>query len=79
MRGKSPGDESLTLTRCHSCGLPELYDSLEGGKSICGRAHNLKGRKVENFSKIKNQTGRLAIEEGDVYMKRIPREGGKRF
>ena len=28
--GRSPGDEPLTLTRCHSCGLPELYEAFEG-------------------------------------------------
>ena len=28
--GRSPGEESLTLTRCHSCGLPQLYEALEG-------------------------------------------------
>ena len=30
--------------RCHSCGLPELYEALEGWKSICGRPDNLKGK-----------------------------------
>ena len=40
--GRSPGDEPLTLTRWHSCGLPQLYEALEGWKSICGRAYNLK-------------------------------------
>ena len=35
--GRSPGDVPLTLTRCHSCGLPQLHKALEGWKSICGR------------------------------------------
>ena len=34
--GHSPGDEPLTLTRYHSCGLQQLYEALEGWKSICG-------------------------------------------
>ena len=38
-------DEPLTLMKCHICGLPQLYEALEGWKSICGRAHNLKGIK----------------------------------
>ena len=42
--GCSPGDEPLTLTRCHRCGLPQLY---EGWKSVCGRAYNLKGINVK--------------------------------
>ena len=25
---RSPEDEPLTLTRCHSCGLPLLYEAL---------------------------------------------------
>ena len=29
------GDEPLTLMRCHSCGLPQLYEAFEGWKSIC--------------------------------------------
>ena len=43
--GRSLGDGLLTLTRCHSCGLPQLYETCEGWKSICGRAYNLKGIK----------------------------------
>ena len=43
--GRSPGDETLTLKRCHSCGLPQLYEDLEGWKSVSGRAYNLKGKK----------------------------------
>ena len=27
----SLGDEPLTFTRYHICGLPELYEALEGG------------------------------------------------
>ena len=42
---RSPEDEPLTLTRCHSCGLLQLYEALEGGKSVYGRAYNLKGIK----------------------------------
>ena len=41
MTGAYPGDEPLTLTRCHSFGLPWLYEAVEGWKS--GRASNLKG------------------------------------
>ena len=41
--GRSAGDEPLTLTRCHSCGLPQLYEVLEGWNSVCGEAYNLKG------------------------------------
>ena len=29
--GRSPEDKPLTLTRCHSCGLPQLYEAPEGG------------------------------------------------
>ena len=29
--GRSQGDEPLTFTRCHSCGLSQLYEALEGG------------------------------------------------
>ena len=47
--GRSPGDAPLTLTRWHSCGLPHLYEALEGWKSICGRAYNLKGIKGNCF------------------------------
>ena len=42
---RSLGDEHLTMTRCHSCVLPQLYEALEGWKSVCGRAYNLKGIK----------------------------------
>ena len=40
--GRSPGDEPLTLTRCHSCEMPQTYEALEGQKSVCGQAHNLR-------------------------------------
>ena len=36
-----PGDESLRLMRCHSCGLSGLYEAL-GWNSVCGRVYNLK-------------------------------------
>ena len=39
--GCSPGDEPLTLTRYHSCGLLQLYEALEGWKSVCGLAYIL--------------------------------------
>ena len=32
--GRSPGNEPLTLTRYHSCGLPQLYEALEGWKFV---------------------------------------------
>ena len=32
-------------TRCHSCGLPQLYEALEVWKSVCNRAYNLKSIK----------------------------------
>ena len=40
--GHSPGDVPLTLTRCHSCGLPHLYEALEGWRFVCGLAYSLK-------------------------------------
>ena len=39
--GRSPGDEGITLTRCHSCGLLQLYEAFEGWRSVSGRAYNL--------------------------------------
>ena len=33
------GDEPLTLTICHSCEVPHLYEALEGRKPVCGQAH----------------------------------------
>ena len=38
--GRSPGDESLTLTGYRSCGLPQLYEAL-GWKSVCDQPCNL--------------------------------------
>ena len=29
--GRCPGNEPLTLTRCHSCELQQLYEAFEGG------------------------------------------------
>ena len=29
--GRCPGNEPLTLTRCHSCELQKLYEAFEGG------------------------------------------------
>ena len=43
--GRSPGDEPQTLTRYHSCGLPQLYEAFVGWKQFCGQAYNLKGIK----------------------------------
>ena len=40
--GCSPGDEPLTLMRCPSCWLPQLYESLERGKSACDQAYNVR-------------------------------------
>ena len=47
--GCSPGDKQLTLKRCHICGFPQLYEALEGWKSVCGLAYNLKYIKKEIF------------------------------
>ena len=47
--GRTPSDEPLTLTRCYSCGLPQLCEAFEGFKSVCSRTYNLKGIK-EKFS-----------------------------
>ena len=46
--GYSPGNEPQTLMRCHSYGLPQLYETL-GLESVCGRTYNSKGHKGENF------------------------------
>ena len=37
--------ERECMTRCHICGLSQLYEALEGCKSVCDRAYNLKGIK----------------------------------
>ena len=34
--GSRPGQQRLTLTRCHSRGLPQLYEAIEGWRSVCG-------------------------------------------
>ena len=52
--GHRTEDEPLTLTRCRSCGLPQLYEALEGWKSVCGLAYNLRGIKGKiRFSSLK--------------------------
>ena len=43
--GRSPRDEPLTLTRCHSCGLPQLYEALEGGSPSVAESTLIKGMK----------------------------------
>ena len=43
--GSCLGDEPLSLKRCHSCELQQLYEALEGQKSVCDQAHNFKGIK----------------------------------
>ena len=40
---RSPVDEPLTLTRCHSLLVAAAYEALEGRKPVCGQAYNLKG------------------------------------
>ena len=47
--GFSTGDETLTLMGCHSCGLSQLYEALEGWKSVSGQAYNFKGIKGKIF------------------------------
>ena len=47
--GHSLGDEPLTLTRCHSCGLPQLYEAFEGWKSVLWLSLQLNGHKGEIF------------------------------
>ena len=32
--GCSPGDEPLTLMRCHSFGLPQLYEAFVGNPFV---------------------------------------------
>ena len=46
--GHSPGDESLALTRCHSCGLLGLYEALDW-KSCSWPNLQTKGHKVLLF------------------------------
>ena len=38
-------DEPPHLTRCNSYGMPKLYEAVEGWKSVCAQAYNLKGIK----------------------------------
>ena len=45
--GVARGDELLTLMKCHSCGLPQLYEAHGGWKSVCGRGYNLKDIKAK--------------------------------
>ena len=45
--GCSPGNEPLTLMRCGSWVLPQLYEFFVGWKSVSGRAYNLKGITVK--------------------------------
>ena len=39
--GHNPGDEPQTLTKCHICGLSQLYEAY-GWKFVCRRAYKLK-------------------------------------
>ena len=43
-RGFVRGNVHLTLTRCRSCGSPQLYEAL-GWRSVYSRAYNFKGIK----------------------------------
>ena len=43
-RGFVRGNEPFTLTRCHSCELPQLYEGLEGWISVCGQLKGIKGK-----------------------------------
>ena len=43
-RGIARGINLISLTKCHCCGLSQLYEASEL-KSVCGRAYNLKGIK----------------------------------
>ena len=47
-------DVPLTLTRCHNCGLPQLYGTV-GWNYVCGRTYNLKDitRKISFFLKLR--------------------------
>ena len=40
--GRCQGDEPLTLTRCYSREMPQAYEALEGCKSVCSQAYNLR-------------------------------------
>ena len=41
--GRSSGDETLTLTRCSSCGLTRLYKALEEWKYVCSQGIGVNG------------------------------------
>ena len=41
---RSPGDEPLTLTRRYNCGLPQLYEAVEGWKSVSLQLKGIKGK-----------------------------------
>ena len=47
--GRSPENEPLTLTRCHSCGLPQLYEVFEGWNSVLWPSLQFNGHKGEIF------------------------------
>ena len=47
--GRSQGNETLTLTRCHSCGMQQLYEAFVGWKSVLWPSLKLKGFKGEIF------------------------------
>ena len=51
--GCNLGDEPLTLMRCHSSGLPQLYEAL-GWKFVCDQDYNFKGimGKISFFLKL---------------------------
>ena len=36
-RRRGLNNQPLTLTRCHSCELQQLYEALKGQKSVCGQ------------------------------------------
>ena len=43
--GHISGDEPLTLTRCHSSGLPWLYEAFEWWEFVCGRDFNIRAKR----------------------------------
>ena len=49
MLGHSPGDELLTLMRCLSCWLLQLYEDPLGWRVICDQTYNLCGKKGGRF------------------------------
>ena len=42
---RCPGDEPLTLTRCDSCEMPQLFETNEGWKSVLWHSPELRGIK----------------------------------